>query len=131
MRSTLDALLAALGVTLVVATVAVVLLVGSDDAGGAGGGTSAPAVTSASSQRIDIRDFKFDPETDEIAVGSKLTFVNDDTAPHTATSSASKTFDTGTLRKGEEKTITVTTPGTYEYVCEIHPFMSGTLKVVE
>lgn len=128
MRSTLDALLAALGVTLVAATVAVVLLV---DSNGAGGATGAPAAKSASTQRIDIRDFKFDPENDEIAVGSKLTFVNDDTAPHTATSSATKTFDTGTLRKGEEKTITVRTPGTYAYVCTIHPFMQGTLTVVK
>lgn len=126
MRSTLDALLAALGVTLVVATVAVVLLV---DSGGAGG--SAPAANSASTQRIDIRDFKFDPENNQIAVGSKLTFVNDDTAPHTATSTATKTFDTGTLGKGDEKTITVTTAGTYAYICTIHPFMQGTLEVVK
>ena len=79
--------------------------------------------------RIDITDFKFKPETVTVKAGTKVTWVNNDTAPHTATDTATGAFDTGTLKKGDKKTLKLKKPGTYAYVCEFHPFMKATVIV--
>ena len=76
---------------------------------------------------IDITDFKYAPENLTVRAGSKVTWKNNDTAPHTAT--ASDAFDTGNLRKGDTKTLTLKKAGTYAYICEFHPFMKATVVV--
>ena len=48
---------------------------------------------------INIAQFKFAPEALTVKAGAKVTWVNADAAPHTATASED-TFDTGTLKKG-------------------------------
>jgi plastocyanin len=54
---------------------------------------------------------------------------NNDTAPHTVTAK-DKSFDTGTIDPGKTATFTAPTkPGTYDYICTIHPYMKGTLIV--
>lgn len=55
---------------------------------------------------------------------------NEDTIPHTATAEDGG-FDTGTIEPGKLKSETFKQVGTYRYVCEIHPKMSGTVEVVE
>lgn len=125
-HSRLDWLLVALGACLVAATVAVV----SAAVAGDGAATStARAPNGTASDKVVIRDFKYVPEGVEVRVGAKLTFVNDDAAPHTATDTATKAFDTGTLDKGDSKAVTLTKAGTFTYICELHPFMKGTIKV--
>jgi plastocyanin len=86
-----------------------------------------PAGSAASAVKIDIRDFKYVPETVAVRAGSRVTWVNDDAAPHTAT--AAGVFDTGTLQKGDSKALTLSKPGSYSYVCEFHPFMKATVVV--
>jgi plastocyanin len=78
---------------------------------------------------VRIKDFLYDPEAIEVAVGAKVTFTNADSAPHTATSQADGAFDTGTLRKGESRSVTLDTAGTFTYYCAIHPFMKATVTV--
>ena len=58
-----------------------------------------------------------------------MSWVNQDTAPHTATAGAAGDFDTGTLSKGDSKAIRLTKPGTHAYICSIHPFMKATVTV--
>ena len=77
--------------------------------------------------KIDIRDFKYVPETVTVRAGSRVTWINDDMAPHTATATA--VFDTGTLQRGDSKALTLSKPGSYSYVCEFHPFMKATVVV--
>ena len=81
--------------------------------------------------KVQIKDFLYDPEPLSVAVGTKITFTNQDSAPHTATSGPSPTadgvFETGTLKKGQSKRITVIKAGTFAYYCAIHPFMKGTV----
>ena len=72
-------------------------------------------------------DFKFKPETVTVKAGTKVTWVNNDAAPHTAT--ATGAFDTDTLRKGDKKTLKLKKPGTYAYICAFHPFMKATVIV--
>ena len=80
-----------------------------------------------------IKDFLYEPDAISVAVGTKITFTNEDSAPHTATSGqppgADGVFDTGNLTKGESKSVTVAKAGTFAYYCELHPFMKGTVIV--
>ena len=56
--------------------------------------------------------------------------ANDDPVPHTATAEDGS-FDTGPIEHGKLKPETFKQAGTYRYVCEIHPWMHGTVEVVE
>jgi plastocyanin len=84
---------------------------------------------SPASAAIAIRDYKFAPATLTVKAGARVTWTNSDTAPHTAT--AAGTFDTGTLKQGASKTLVLSKPGSYSYVCAFHPFMKGTVEVVK
>jgi hypothetical protein len=39
-------------------------------------------------------------------------------------------FDSGTLESGASFEYTFATPGTYSYLCRIHPEMTGTIEIV-
>jgi plastocyanin len=106
--------------------------------GSSGGGSGSAGVTTAAAQRsagataagtvtIDIRDFRYLPATVTVRAGSRVRWVNDDTAPHTAT--AGGAFDTGTMRTGDSEVQTFGKAGSYSYVCAFHPFMKGTVVV--
>ncbi len=75
-----------------------------------------------------ISDFKFTPATITIHVGDTITWTNAGPTDHTATAS-NGSFDTGILKKGASASHTFTQPGTYAYICTIHPFMHGTVVV--
>lgn len=81
---------------------------------------------------ITIKDFAFHPQTDTVKPGATITVTNSDSTTHTltATGSAKGMFDTGNLNQGQSKTITAPSqPGSYPYLCQIHNYMTGTLKV--
>jgi LPXTG-motif cell wall-anchored protein len=82
-----------------------------------------------STVNINIQDFKFDPATLTVAAGTTVTWTNLDTAPHTATSTTTGVFDTGTLQKDQSGSVTLTQAGTFDYLCAIHPNMVATLTV--
>ena len=80
--------------------------------------------------QIRIDNFTFDPADVTIPVGTKVTWVNHDDVPHTATSKAKpRAFDSGTLDTDERFSFVFTTPGTYEYFCAVHPHMTGQIIV--
>lgn len=61
--------------------------------------------------------------------GSKITWLNKDYVPHTATSTDSS-FDTGPILPGQSKSINIVhNSGTIAYYCEIHPWMQATIQV--
>lgn len=93
--------------------------------GGDGAGGAAPR-----SAKVEIVDFAFDPPTTTIQVGGKVTWLNQDVAAHTA-SADDGSFDTGTLDEGKLQAETFKQPGTFSYICEFHPYMEGTVEVVE
>lgn len=68
-----------------------------------------------------------------IGVNNTVTWVNDDSAPHTVTSTSVPAgaipFDSGELVASETYSYTFTVPGTYEYHCGYHPWMTGTVVV--
>ncbi len=57
-----------------------------------------------------------------------MTWTNSGVAPHTATAEDGS-FDSGTLASGATFEHTFSDPGTYAYLCQIHPDMTGTIEV--
>ncbi len=76
---------------------------------------------------ITINNFKFDPQELIVAVGTEVTWMQEDTASHTIVSDG--LFESEVLNKGESFSFTFTNPGEYNYNCGIHPSMTGTVIV--
>ena len=80
-----------------------------------------------------IQNFTFAPQTLTVKAGTKVTWTNHDSTPHTVTStngpstSASPTglFDSGQLASGATFSFTFTKAGTYYYECTIHASMAS------
>jgi plastocyanin len=89
-----------------------------------------PATTSFSAeQQVTIDNFSFDPQVLTVSRGTKVTWLNRDDVPHTATSSASPaTFNSKAIDTDETFSYVFTQPGTYPYFCAVHPHM--TAKVI-
>jgi plastocyanin len=74
----------------------------------------------------------YNPNPIEIKVGDTVTWINNDSSPHTVTSSSndgSITFDSDVLRRGEMFSFTFDKEGQYPYLCTLHPSMVGTVEV--
>ncbi|MGW1623714.1 cupredoxin domain-containing protein [Streptomyces sp. NPDC002172] len=90
-------------------------------------GTQAAPVTG---DAVAIQNFAFSPATLKVKAGTTVTWTNQDTDAHTVTSNGSG----GPLRSAALAThgtysYTFTEPGTYAYLCTIHPFMTATVEV--
>src|SRR5436309_2601456 len=59
----------------------------------------APSGEAAKAEKVQIVEFSYEPEPVVVQVGGKVTWQNEDTAPHTATADDGS-FDTGTIEKG-------------------------------
>lgn len=90
----------------------------------------APSGEASKSEKVEIVEFTYQPDPVVVQVGGKVTWQNEDTAPHTATADDGS-FDTGVIEKGKLGSETFKEPGTFTYFCEIHPTMHGTVEVVE
>jgi len=90
---------------------------------------TAPSGDAVRSAKVEIEDFAYDPDPVTIEEGGKVTWINRDSAPHTATAEDGS-FDTGTLEEGKLGSASFKQAGTYGYVCSIHPEMEGTVEVV-
>jgi len=77
---------------------------------------------------VSIEDFAFDPESVTISTGDTVRWTNMDSDEHTVTDS---TFESDTLEEGDTYEFTFTEPGTFEYICSIHPEMEGTVTVTD
>jgi plastocyanin len=84
--------------------------------------------TAANDTTISIRDFSFAPTSMTVAVGTTVRWKNLDGEPHTVRSVDSG-FRSDPLDQNDSFTFTFDKPGTYRYVCSIHPQMVGTIVV--
>jgi len=92
--------------------------------------TPAAAEPAAAESKVTIDNFTFSPPTLTVAAGTKVTWVNHDDVPHTATSTAKpRAFDSGTLDTDGQFSHVFSTPGTYDYFCAVHPKMTGRIIV--
>ena len=83
----------------------------------------------AGQNKIEIKDFAFNPQTITVKSGDKITWINRDEEPHTIVSVGKKFPKSSALDTDQEFSITVSAPGTYEYFCSVHPKMTGTIVV--
>ncbi|WP_253782557.1 cupredoxin domain-containing protein [Nocardia amikacinitolerans] len=84
----------------------------------------------AASITVDVDDMKFSPENVTVGVGDTVRWKFSDKAPHSVQGIGDKAmginspiFDNG------EWSYTFTQPGTYRYLCTLHPEMRGTVTV--
>ena len=82
-----------------------------------------------SQNKIEIKDFAFNPQTITVKSGEKITWINRDEEPHTVVSVQKQFKKSSALDTDQEFTITAGTPGTYTYYCSVHPKMTGTIVV--
>ncbi|MCK9897323.1 plastocyanin/azurin family copper-binding protein [Frankia sp. AgB32] len=95
-------------------------------AAGAAGAASAPAATG---NAVAIKNFAFDAANLTVRVGTTVTWTNQDGDAHTVVSSGSGPLHSPTLDTGDTYQYTFTKAGTYSYLCSIHPFMLGSVRV--
>ncbi|MFJ2867705.1 cupredoxin domain-containing protein [Kitasatospora sp. NPDC087314] len=91
--------------------------------------TAVPKAPAAGAQQVTIANYAFSPSTLTVSTGTTVTWTNSDTDSHTVTSSGSGPLASGVLNQGASYSYTFTMPGTYAYICSIHPFMQGTVVV--
>ena len=77
---------------------------------------------------ISIHEFMFSPTAMTVAAGTTIRWKNLDGEPHTVRS-IDATFKSDALDQNDSFTYKFDKPGTYRYVCSIHPQMVGTIVV--
>ena len=94
-----------------------------------GDATGVSIVPGASSLTTDA----YSPNPVQVSTGATVTWTNDDTQPHTATSGEAVTpdgrFDSGIMAPAATFDFTFTEPGEYPYFCLLHPNQVGTVSV--
>lgn len=89
---------------------------------------AAMAADAAPTTKVEIRGMKFTPATLTIAAGTKVTWINQDTTPHTVTDK-DRAFRSAALDNNESYSFTFSRPGDFTYYCTIHPMMVGRIVV--
>ncbi len=89
---------------------------------------AASAQPQASSSRIDISDRTFVPANITVSAGESVQWTNLDDEGHTV-SATDGAFGSGLMAGGVTFSQVFDTPGTYDYMCAIHPEMRGTVTV--
>ncbi len=90
----------------------------------------------------ELTEAAYTPNPIEVNVGDTVTWINDDSAPHTATSGSSDSGSTGMFGgtddspqiigpEGDTQSFTFNEAGEFEYYCTLHPNMVGTVVVTE
>jgi plastocyanin len=125
MRRILLPLCAALALALVVAGCG-----GGDDNGGGGStATSSASSSSGGGVQIKMQNIQFSPKATTVKVGQKVTWTNDDSTDHNVTADSGADFKSKDFGNGATFSFTADKAGTINYVCTIHPGMTGTLTV--
>ncbi|UUY04928.1 plastocyanin/azurin family copper-binding protein [Svornostia abyssi] len=87
-------------------------------------GRGGPGVT------VGMKDFAFDPQEISIIVGEEVTWRNDDSAEHNIVGQGVEDPPTSdNLGLGQTYTWRALQAGTVDYLCTIHPNMTGKITV--
>jgi plastocyanin len=83
--------------------------------------------------KVSIKDLMFMPVTIKVKAGTTVTWTNDDSTAHTVTLAGNPdlAFTSGSLAAGESYTMTFKKAGTYNYTCDFHSSMHGTVVVTD
>jgi len=97
-------------------------------AGNGAGATAAPGLPQKGDTQVRIVNFTFSPATITVRAGQTVEWTNRDAIAHTVDFSG---VISNVLNRGGTYTQRFTAPGTYRYICSIHPFMHGTVVVTK
>lgn len=73
-----------------------------------------------------IKGFAFSPTEIKIQPGSSVTWLNEDSAPHTIEVDG---ITSAKIASGDRFGYTFANPGEYSYICGLHPSMKGKVIV--
>ena len=88
----------------------------------------AAATSPASTVDINIAKFAYGPKEITVAPGTKIVWTNRDETPHTVTSN-DKSFASKGLDTDDKFEHTFANEGDFNYICTVHPFMTGVVHV--
>ncbi|HYC45565.1 MAG TPA: cupredoxin family copper-binding protein [Burkholderiales bacterium] len=91
-------------------------------------GYPAPVLAAPTTHTVVIADMKFTPQSLTVKPGDTVVWVNKDFFPHNA-KAADRTFESPDLATSKSWRYVAAKPGTFSYVCTLHPTMKGTLVV--
>jgi plastocyanin len=80
----------------------------------------------ADATTIVIANLAFNPAAITVPTGTTVAWTNNDSVPHTVTS-ADGLFASGIFDPGASFAFTFNEPGAFNYVCQLHPQMQGTV----
>ena len=113
-----------------VTLVAVLVVFAACEEAGSGDDDSGDADATA---EVEMIGSEFQPADIVVQVGDTVTWTNNDSIAHTVTAGTrdnpSGLFDSGSMSGAETFTHTFTSAGEYDYFCEFHTGMSGTVTV--
>ena len=89
---------------------------------------AAAAVAVKGGAKVSIANFAFTPGEITIAPGETVTWTNDDGAPH-GLEYQDGAAGVDPLLPGSSFTRRFDQPGTYDYNCSVHPYMTGRVVV--
>lgn len=103
----------------------------AEDALGQSGSESSQQQSTSNS--VTIRNYEFTPSKVTVKKGTTVTWTNDDGVKHDIrpVNETDEFKASQLLGKGESYSVTIDTVGTYDYICSPHPYMKGTVEVVE
>jgi plastocyanin len=108
----------------------------------ADGGNNEEVIVRIPQDSSSLTDDAYRPNPIELNTGDAVTWVNDDSTPHTATSGTPDSGSTGMFSgtddspeiigpQGDTQSFTFDDAGEFEYYCTLHPNMVGTVIVTE
>jgi plastocyanin len=86
------------------------------------------AAAAADSVTIEISNYSFIPPEVTIAPGTTVVWVNHDESPHTIVST-DHVFGSKAMDTDDRYSFTFDKEGDFGYVCSLHPYMAGSVKV--
>ena len=92
-------------------------------------GVAAPALSQGgAAASAAIRVFQFQPGALAVRPGTRVTWTNEDGVPHRVKAN-DDSFESEDLAQGDTFEHTFDAAGTFDYICAIHPDMTGTITV--
>lgn len=89
---------------------------------------SRSAAQAGDTAKIVVKDFMFTPTLLTVRAGTTVTWTNLDDEPHTVVSDTGL-FKSGGMDTNERFAFKFDKPGTYRFLCSIHPRMVGIIVV--
>jgi plastocyanin len=94
-----------------------------------GTGSAGKVVARKGPDSVAIGDFLFGPEKLEVPRGTYVSWTNTDDSPHQVTVTSAGGLRTEVIQRGQKAFLKFDTPGTYDYICGLHPNMKGKVEV--